>query len=830
MSAIIRRAIIRRAIIRRAIIRSVAVILGLSTAMSLSPASGQTSSSRAELEEVVVTATKRESKLQDVPISVGVVTGEFMDTFDIKDMSDAQNFIPGLQVQQTFGSWAVRIRGLGSGITNLAFDSSVPVYVDDVYCGRGKCMESAFLDMQRLEVARGPQGALFGKSTIAGAINAISARPTDEFSARIKVGTEFENGGYTASGYVTGSLSDSVRARLALKLSDLDGYTDNIALNRTDGDQEIHAARLGLDWDINDDSSLYLKFETGSSDTEGRNNQLVTAGALSSQTTDSNAEYVGDDRRSVSTGEPTEDFYDYSWNSATVRFDTEVAGHSLMAIAAHWEYENQWFLDVDGHPEAILNTTLEDEYDQQTLEFRVLSPAGETIEYIAGLWYQDSSLRTRQTSPFYPSFWRGALARLIAAGTVDPTDPGEVLAFTVPVGMDRNFSRDSSAYSVYGQVTFNINDQWRAIVDLRYTDEDQDGIGNAWPLTFPTRDTFAPTRVMKTTRGHSYEYLYYQNRSDDSLDPSVRVQYDINDDMMAYIAYAEGSKAGGLKANDGALGDQLWAMRLDTAFLQQYAGVQTIDEAALRNGLTLQQGNGIFDFENEEAESWEIGFKSTLADGAATLSVAAFNTEFTDLQTSNYNGTSFIIGNAGSATVNGFEVEMSWQVMGNLRLHSSLSWIDATYDDFADAQCVVDASGSPKNADCDRTVSRNPNNWTENQADEKLERSPDLEFNLNALWESQLTSGMLLQANISLYRSEEYFVQPTQAVYSTQDSFSKYDARVALLSTDDTWEVGLTGRNLGDEMTIQHAYVIAGNQFQSLSVGRTITLDFGYRF
>ena len=146
------------------------------------------------LEEVVVTATKREASLQDVPISVGVVTGEFIDTFDIRDMSDVQNFVPGLQVQQTFGSWAVRIRGLGSGITNLAFDSSVPVYIDDVYCGRGKCLESAFLDMERIEVARGPQGALFGKSTIAGAINTVSQRPTQEFEAQIKMGAEVENG------------------------------------------------------------------------------------------------------------------------------------------------------------------------------------------------------------------------------------------------------------------------------------------------------------------------------------------------------------------------------------------------------------------------------------------------------------------------------------------------------------------------------------------------------------------------------------------------------------------------------------------------------------
>ena len=135
------------------------------------------------LEEIVVTVTKRASNLQDIPVSVGVVTGEFINTFDIKDMSDIQNFVPGLQVQQTFGSWAVRIRGLGSGITSLAFDSSVPIYIDDVYCGRGKCMESAFMDVERLEVARGPQGALFGKSTIAGAISVVSTRPTDEFEA-----------------------------------------------------------------------------------------------------------------------------------------------------------------------------------------------------------------------------------------------------------------------------------------------------------------------------------------------------------------------------------------------------------------------------------------------------------------------------------------------------------------------------------------------------------------------------------------------------------------------------------------------------------------------
>ena len=773
------------------------------------------------LEEVVVTATKRAANLQDVPISIGVVTGELINNFNIKDISDVQNFVPGLQVQQTFGSWAVRIRGLGSGITNLAFDSSVPVYIDDVYCGRGKCMESAFIDVARLEVARGPQGALYGKSTIAGAISSFSARPTDEFEAEVRVGAELEYGGYTASGYVSGPLSDTVRARLAIKTSDLDGYTENLATGADDGAQEVNAFRLGLEWDSSDTTSYYLKIESGESNTKGRNNQLVRPGAMSSVTTDPNAEYNADDKRSVSTGETKEDFYDYDWDSFTLKMNTEVAGHSLMAVAGYWEYANDWFLDVDGHPEAILNTALSDDYDQTTLEFRLLSPAGQTVEYIAGIWYQESNLVTRQLSPFHPLFWQAVTGIPIAVGV---NIPPLSLAFTTGSGMDRNFSRESKAYSAYGQVTWNVSDKLRIIADVRYTDEDQNAVGLSFPLTFPTLDTFEPLRVLQSTAGHDPEYLYTQNRSDDSVDPSIKFQYELNDNTMTYFSYAEGSKAGGMKANDSKLGLQLLQRSDDTAYLQEFAGLSAVDSDIIRNGLTLKQCNGVFDFEDEEAESWELGMKTSLAGGSINLNAALFTTEFTNLQTSNYDGTQFIIGNAGSATVDGIEVELTWQASANLRLHSSISVIDAGYDDFAGAQCVEDGAGAPANADCDLITG------TENQKGEPLERSPDKEFNINALWESQLTSTMLFKASGSVYYSDEYFVQPTQAAYSTQSSFTKYDARIAVAANDERWEIALTGRNLSDEMVIQHAYNIAGNQFQNLGIGRSYMLEGVLRF
>ena len=768
------------------------------------------------LEEILVTATKRTESLQDVPISVGVVTGEFMNTFDIKDMNDIQNFVPGLQVQQTFGSWAVRIRGLGSGITNLAFDSSVPIYIDDVYCGRGKCMESSFLDVERLEVARGPQGALFGKSTIAGAISVTTGRPTEEFEGQLKLGFETENGGYAASGVISGAISDSVRARLAIKSDDLDGYTKNTFLDTEDGDKKAQAARLSLEFDLSETTTAFLKLETGKTEQNGRNNQLVRAGAMTSQTQDTALEFESDDVRRVSTGVGVEDFYDYDWTSATLSLNTEVGGHTLEAVAGYWEYENDWWLDVDGHPEAILNTALADDYDQTTAEIRLLSPTNQTFEYIVGAWYQNSDLTTRQFSPFYPAFWRAVLPPFLH-GLINPA----------ATGMDRNFERESDAYSIYGQLTWNMSDRFRAILDLRYTDEDQDGRGFAFPILF-TAGPLDPQRHPGGLFGHDDEYLYTQKRKDDSLDPSLRLQYDVNEDMMVYAVYAEGSKAGGMKANDSKLGNQL-NDRIDagdTAFLQEFFGSATITADDVKNGLSLKQGNGIFDFEDEEAESWEIGMKTSLAGGAATLNIALFTTEFKNLQTSNYDGTQFIIGNAGQATVDGAELELTWQATANLRLASSVSWIDATYDDFAGAQCVIGSDGAPKNDDCVGTGT----GARENQKGEKLERSPDAEFNLSAMWESAISDGLLLRAAASVYFSDEYFVQPTQEGFSTQDSFTKWDARIALASSDERWEVAVNGRNLGDDMVIQHAYNIAGNQFRNLGAGRTVTLEGILRF
>ena len=762
------------------------------------------------LEEVIVTAQKREQSVMDVPISIGVMTGTTIDKFDISDMTDLQSFMPSLTVQSTFGNYAVRIRGIGSGVTNLAFDSSVTVYNDGVYCGRSKCLESAFLDVDRIEVARGPQGALFGKSTVAGAISMISRKPTDEFEGYVRGNYDIETDTWVANAVVSGPLTDTLRGRIATSYTDTSGWVKNPFVSDDEPDGDNWIARGALSWDASDTTTFDLKVEGGNSNTDGRSNQLVSdRGLFPAINTDPNPEYKPDDKRRVSTGIPgKEDFIDADFEMATLTMNTELWEHSLVGIANYWSYDQEWFLDVDGTPDAYLNTYLSDEYDSTSFELRALSPTGGTFEYIAGAWYQDSNTKTKQYSPFAPAFFEGlGLPPFLIA--------------PVPNGMDRNFDRDTSVYSIYAQLTWNITDKLSLITDVRYTDEEQDGKGWSLPQLYPDgyNGVYAPPPP--SYAGFNAEYHFKENRSDDNVDPAVRLQYDVNDDIMVYAVYAEGSKPGGLKANDGSLGDQLLAVD-DPDYYQKYVGQPTVTPQDMIDGVKLQQGNGIFDFEKEEAKNYEIGGKMTFLDGAASLTTAIFHMEFDNLQTSSYDGTRFIIGNAASAEVDGAEVELTWQASEYLRLQAMAAYIDASYSDYTEGQCPVGEGNIQKDPDC-----------VDGQADldgEPLERSPEWEGNILAFWSSPLTSTINLVGNASVHYSDEYWVRVDYAPKGKQDSFYTYDARVGLAAADDKWEVAVIGRNLSDEYTIQHAYEIAGSEFQNLSQGRTVSLDVIYRF
>ena len=239
------------------------------SALALALAVAPTWSVAQQLEEVVVTAQKRAENLQDVPISVTAIQGEAIQEAGIPDMAALADYVPNLYVAEGSVNTNIYMRGVGSG-NNQAFEQSVGMYIDGVYMGRGRQYRAGFLDLERVEVLRGPQGTLFGRNTVAGAVNITTAsnRPGDEFQGQIAMNAEDFNG-FGAQGFVGGSISDTVAARLAFSYRETDGFVDNTMLNRPEGGREDQGVRLSLMWEPSDDVSVGIKVSRFEGDRTG---------------------------------------------------------------------------------------------------------------------------------------------------------------------------------------------------------------------------------------------------------------------------------------------------------------------------------------------------------------------------------------------------------------------------------------------------------------------------------------------------------------------------------------------------------------------------------
>ena len=222
-----------------------AIALATITAVPLSAMAQDTG--RLILEEITVTAQKRPETLQDVPISVNVLGNDVLRDAGLDKIEDIQSYVPNLQMTESGISTQMYVRGIGTG-NNQGFEQSVGMYIDGVYYGRQQLIRAPFFDLERIEVLRGPQGVLFGKNTIAGALNMTTAKPTDEFSGSVSL-EGGDHGILDARAVVSGPFSDNVRGRLAVRSYEEDGYYRNTfrgrCPGRIPGSQALQPCRAG---------------------------------------------------------------------------------------------------------------------------------------------------------------------------------------------------------------------------------------------------------------------------------------------------------------------------------------------------------------------------------------------------------------------------------------------------------------------------------------------------------------------------------------------------------------------------------------------------------
>ena len=218
----------------------------------------------AELEEIIVTATKKEESLQDVSVSVSVLSGEKIQEAGFHDFRGISQYIPNFAVSENAISTIISMRGIGAG-ANQSFEQSVGLFVDGVHLAKGRQYRTGLFDIERVEALRGPQGVLFGKNTLAGAVNVISAKPVigGEFGGQISLAAEDENSAQIIDGHLNIPAGDTFAVRLSFKDREDDGYIDNLYLGTTGPTADEKMTRISASWQPNDDFRIDIKHTDG---------------------------------------------------------------------------------------------------------------------------------------------------------------------------------------------------------------------------------------------------------------------------------------------------------------------------------------------------------------------------------------------------------------------------------------------------------------------------------------------------------------------------------------------------------------------------------------
>jgi len=463
-------------------------------------------SSAPTIAEVVVTAQKRVEKLQNVPISMEVVSGAKLNNFHENDFVDIQNFVPNVFVESSAGNNVIYIRGFGSPPANFGFDQAVSLYEDGVYLGRSKQFQTPFFDLERVEVLRGPQGALFGKNTPAGAVSIVTAGPTSTVQGALTGIYNFDLRGYDISGWVAGPITSTLSARLAVRVVDQDGYLYNEYTQQHEPHTREQMGRLTVKWTPTDTFDYTVKSEYS--------NQTINGGMNVSDPLDTTSvpgtkRYVGPSGGGLEfnqtntwlvagTGNLRLGDYtltsvtDYTWfkGSSTNGFDQLVPGGGITGNTV-----------ANGFPER---------FHQFSQEIRLLSPTGHKLEYIVGAYYDISRYQVQEL--FYYD---------ILGGLFDGTQ-------------DSFFDQHAHTVSVFGQATYHLLDRLRLIGSLRYTDTAKNATYDAVTLAGN------PLQPISSAAG---------SLNEGDVDPSATLQYDFAPHVMGYLTFGQGSKSGGFVAN-----------------------------------------------------------------------------------------------------------------------------------------------------------------------------------------------------------------------------------------------------------------------------------------
>ncbi len=705
------------------------------------------------LEEVIVTATRRDESLQDVAVSVSAIDAE-LDQATLRRLDDLQTFSPNLYIRRSPGiasGASITIRGIGTQDSDKSLDPAIGVMMDGVFLGTSSGVLMQNFDVQRIEVLRGPQGTLFGKNTTGGLINIIRGDVTMEWGGDAIV-TLDENGREDIKGVVNVPIVDD---RLGVKLFGAqiksDGYVYNTTLNEDVGGDDVQNYGFAAKWQPTDNFDIKLHYEKtkDESDQGAYVNQNVgtdvTCAVFQSCVTNTTD---NEDQNSSNTTNFSDNEYDTTILTANYDFGNMV----LTYIGAKRDMDEQNMQAFDASPVDFLDMNYFNEWDQESHELRLTTNFDGPLNFVAGLY----SFEVDYTQYWDVSHLHWQYNQILGFPLfADITTPTSVRT------QGQRQETDSSAAFV--SADWAINDRWTLNLGGRYTKEEKDFSGDDGSIGYdPAAGESRPT-------GHAT-----WDRADEwsEFTPSASLRFQLSDNTMLWASYAEGFKSGG--------------------FFGRQANFQ---------------GNLDVTFQPESVQNIELGFKSSLLDGAMTLNAAYFFNDYEDKQESvlvpvGIANVATIVRNASTEEISGLEIDLNWQITANWFLRANYGYLDASYENF-----VADIDGGAVIEPTDNSYLR-PRNTPENT------------FGVSTTYTLAVGPGNLQGVLAYRYRDsiEVDLVSqvPTKPIspsdsggIGSMDSIYDLSVQLSYLFSDDRYRITVYGKNLTDEREL-HNQTIGG--------------------
>ena len=695
------------------------------------------------LEEVIVTATRRDESLQDVAVSVSAIDAE-LGQATVRRLDDLQTFSPNLYIRRSpgIGSGAsITIRGIGTQDSDKSLDPAIGVMMDGVFLGTSSGVLMQNFDVQRIEVLRGPQGTLFGKNTTGGLINIIRGDVTMEWGGDFIV-TLDEHGREDIKGVVNVPIVDD---KFGVKLFGAqvksDGFVYNTTLEEDVGGDDVQNYGFAAKWQPTDNFDIKLHYEkTKDESDQGAyvNRNVQTDGTCAFPFFNSCGTNTTDNEDQNSSN--TRNFSDNEYDTTILTANYDFGNMVLTYIGAKRDMDEQNMQAFDASPVDFLDMNYFNLWDQESHELRLTTNFDGPFNMVAGLYSFEVD---------YEQFWDVAhlhwTYHLITGGFFFPDN-------STPTSLRSQGQRqqtDSSAAFVSADWAFN--DRWTLTVGGRYTKEEKDFEGDNGSIAWdPAAGDSRPT-------GHA---TWSKKAEWSEFTPSASLRFNMTDNTMLWASYAEGFKSGG--------------------FFGRQANFNNIDVT----------------FQPESVQNFELGFKSTLLDGAMTLNAAYFSNDYEDKQESvlvprGVADVATIVRNAATEEISGVEVDLSWQITANWFLRANYGYLDAKYKDF-----IADIDGGSVIDPTDNSGLR-PRN------------TPEHSFGVQTTYTLPIGSGNLQGVLAYRYRDEievdlvSQLPVPAYPAHSGgighMDSIHDISAQISYLFSDDRYRVTVYGKNLTDE-------------------------------